>query len=84
MASWSGLARLGRIFMWTFLILFFLFVLNILIGKAGIAFDWEPPFLLSDVAEYLMLMATAVFFILTALVRETIVNRESAESSTNN
>jgi branched-subunit amino acid transport protein len=62
--------RWGRFCQWTFLLLFALFVLNILVGKAEITFEWKAPFLLSDVAEYLLLMATALFFILGALARE--------------
>lgn len=50
--------------------LFVLFAVNILAGKAEIAFDWQAPFLLSDVAEYLLLLTTALFFTLGALTRE--------------
>lgn len=62
--------RWGRFCQRTFLVLSVLFVINILAGKAEITFEWQAPFLLSDVAEYLLLMATALFFILAALARE--------------
>ncbi len=70
MALPTKLQRWGRFCQWMFLVLFFLFVLNVLLGKAEIAFGWRVPFLLSDVAEYLLLMATALFFTLGALARE--------------
>ena len=70
MALPTKIQRWGRFCQWTFAVLFVLFVLNILMGKAEIAFEWQAPFLLSDVAEYLLLMTTALFFILGALARE--------------
>lgn len=53
-----------------FFILFGLFTLNILLGKAGIQFGWDVPFLLGDVPEFLLLLVSAVFLMLAALRRE--------------
>ena len=59
--------------------LFVLFAANVLAGKAEITFDWQAPFLLGDVPEYLLLMATALFFTLGALKREANVAAASGE-----
>jgi hypothetical protein len=59
-----------------FALLFFLFWLNVLLGKAKISFGWQVPFLLSDIAEFLLLLATAVFFTLAATGRENLLRRE--------
>lgn len=53
-----------------FFILFGLFTLNVLLGKAGIQFGWDVPFLLGDVPEFLLLLVSAVFLMLAALRRE--------------
>ena len=53
-----------------FFILFGLFALNVLLGKAGIQFGWDVSFLLGDVPEFLLLLVSAVFLMLAALRRE--------------
>jgi len=53
-----------------FFALFGLFTLNVLLGKAGIQFGWDVPFLLGDVPEFLLLLVAAVFLMLAALRRE--------------
>lgn len=69
--SASGNAnRKGRGFLIVFYILFALFTLNILLGKAGVQFGWDLPFLLGDVPEFLLLLVAAVFLMLAALRRE--------------
>ncbi len=70
------LRNLTRFNLSVFALLFLLFWLNILWGKAKISFGWQDPFLLSDVAEFLLLLATALFFTLAAVCRETLVNRD--------
>jgi hypothetical protein len=70
------LRNLNRFNLGAFALLFLLFWLNILWGKAKISFGWQVPFLLSDVAEFLLLLATAVFFTLAAVGRETLVSRD--------
>ncbi len=70
------LRNLIRFNMAAFALLFLLFWLNVLWGKAKISFGWQVPFLLSDVAEFLLLLVTAIFFTLAAVCRETLVNRD--------
>ena len=71
-----NLRNLARFNLGVFALLFLLFWLNILWGKAKISFGWQVPFLLSDVAEFLLLLATAVFFTLAAVCRESLVRKE--------
>lgn len=66
----NGANRKGRGFLLVFYVLFALFTLNILLGKAGVQFGWDLPFLLGDVSEFLLLLAAAVFLMLAALRRE--------------
>ena len=73
------LRKLIRFNLSAFALLFLMFWLNILWGKAKISFGWQVPFLLSDVAEFLLLLATAVFFTLAAVSRETLVSRNQDE-----
>lgn len=56
--------------LWVFAALFTVFVVNVLLGKATIAYGWNLPFLLNDVAEFLLLLFSAVFLMLGALARE--------------
>ncbi len=70
------LRNLIRFYLAAFALLFLLFWLNILWGKAKISFGWQVPFLLSDVAEFLLLLVTALFFTLAAVCRETLVSRD--------
>ncbi len=70
------LRNLIRFNMAAFALLFLLFWLNVLWGKAKISFGWQVPFLLSDVAEFLLLLVTAIFFTLAAVCRETLVTRD--------
>jgi hypothetical protein len=62
--------RLGRASFGVFFVLFSVFSLNVLLGKAKIQFGWEIPYLLGDVPEFLLLLVTAVFLMLAALARE--------------
>lgn len=73
------LRRLNHINLGIFALLCFLFWLNIILGKAKISFGWEVPYLLSDVAEYILLLLTALFFTLAALGRETLVQRHRGQ-----
>lgn len=66
----NGASRKGRGFLVTFFVLFALFTLNILLGKASIQFGWDLPFLLGDVPEFLLLLVAATFLMLAALGRE--------------
>ena len=78
MLSDRKLRNLTRLNLGTFALLFLLFWINVLLGKAKISFGWQIPFLLSDVAEFLLLLATALFFTLAAVGRETTINRNQA------
>jgi hypothetical protein len=60
----------SRLAMPVFLICFFVFVTNILLGKATIAFGWEGLPLLGDVAEFLLLLFTMIVFVIATLLRE--------------
>jgi hypothetical protein len=60
----------SRLAMPVFLICFFVFVANILLGKATITFGWEGIPLLGDVAEFLLLLFTMIVFVIAALLRE--------------
>lgn len=64
------LGNLTRFNLSAFALLFLLFWLNVLFGKAKISFGWHVPFLLGDVAEFLLLLSTALFFTLAAICRE--------------
>ena len=74
------LRNLIRFNMAAFALLFLLFWLNVLWGKAKISFGWQVPFLLSDVAEFLLLLVIAVFFTLAAVCREILVSRDQDKS----
>ncbi len=74
------LRNLIRFNMAAFALLFLLFWLNVLWGKAKISFGWQVPFLLSDVAEFLLLLVIAVFFTLAAVCREMLVSSDQDKS----
>lgn len=74
------LRKLLRFNLSAFALLFLLFWLNVFWGKAKISFGWQVPFLLSDVAEFLLLLVTAVFFTFAAVCRETLVSRNQEEA----
>ncbi len=56
--------------------LFVVFVANILLGKAALSPDFQAPFLLSDVQEFLLLFGAIICFIAGVLCRE--AERESS------
>ena len=59
-----------RLAMPVFYVCFIVFVINVLLGKATIAFGWAPLPLLGDVAEFLLLLFTMIVFVIAALLRE--------------
>lgn len=69
-AQGDSAGRRGGLYLAVFFMLFALFTLNILLGKASIQFGWDLPFLLGDVPEFLLLLVAAVFLMLAALGRE--------------
>ena len=65
-------------------ILFGLFLLNIILGKAALTFDTEPILSLGDVGEFLILLAAVICFIIVVLHRESKnldLNTKSANSA---
>ena len=69
-AQKASAGRRGNPYLAIFFVLFGLFTLNVLLGKAAIQFGWDLPFLLGDVPEFLLLLIAAVFLMLAALGRE--------------
>lgn len=62
--------RAGRTSGLTALLLFVLYLANVLQGKARLLFDWQPLFQLGDTMEFLLLLACAVCFTVSILRRE--------------
>ncbi len=64
-----------------FLLLFAVFLANVLLGKARIAFGWPVPFLLGDLSEFLVLLAAAGFFVRLVLAREAAAEKRPPEDA---
>lgn len=62
-----------RISVILFAIFFGLYILNVLIGKAIIVFEWNF-FHFGNVGEFLILLAASVAFVVTALHQEAVCN----------
>ena len=62
--------RRGKRYLMVFYVLFLIFAIDVLLGKANIQFGWNVPYLLGDVPEFLLLLVVAVFLTLAALGRE--------------
>lgn len=62
-------ARGGRAELIVFAVLFGLFSLNVLLGKASVQLGWDLP-LLGDVAEFLLLLLATAVLTLAGLRRE--------------
>ena len=67
----------GRIMLAIFLVCFSLFTLDVLLGKAVVAFGWQGVPLLSDVAEFLLLLFTVTMFVVATLRLEQARNQET-------
>ena len=50
--------------------LFGLFVLDVLLGKAALHYEFEPFLKLGDVGEFLVLLAAVILFVIEVLRRE--------------
>ncbi len=72
-----------RIAIAIFLICFCLFTLDVLLGKAVIAFGWKGIPRLSDVAEFLLLLFTVTMFVVATLRLEQARSQE-AENTIDN
>ncbi len=73
----------GRITLAIFLVCFCLFTLDVLLGKAVVAFGWEGVPLLSDVAEFLLLLFTVTMFVVATLRLEQAHNQETGNTIDN-
>ncbi len=62
-----------------FIIAFSLYVINTLVGKAAIVWEWQV-FHLGNVGEFLLLLAASVFIIIAALHRETVYAKAKREA----
>lgn len=51
-------------------VLFGIYLLNIILGKAALLADSEPIFALGDVGEFLALLGAMIFFVIEVLRRE--------------
>ena len=49
---------------------FGLFVLDVLLGKAALTYEFEPILKLGDVGEFLVLLAAVILFMIEVLRRE--------------
>ena len=63
-------SKSGSVWLWVSGVLFLAFVANILVGKAALSPDFQAPFALSDVGEFLLLFAAIICFIAGVLRRE--------------
>lgn len=73
----------GRITFAIFLAGFCLFTIEVLLGKAVIAFGWQGVPLLSDVAEFLLLLFTVTMFVVATLRLEQARNQETGNTIDN-
>ena len=60
----------GTGWLWAAGVLFIVFVANIVLGKAALSPDFQAPFSLSDVGEFLLLFGAVICFIAGVLCRE--------------
>lgn len=79
MADVQRLERWARRTLALFLIVFSVFVINVLLGKAEVAFGWDIPYRFSDVGAFLSLFVAAGFFTVAALTREALVTASNNE-----
>ena len=63
-------------------ILFGLFLLNIVLGKAALVAGTEPILSVGDVGEFLILLAAVIFFVIVVLHRE-LINSDLKTKSAN-
>ncbi len=66
-----------------FVVCFCLFTLEVLLGKAVVAFGWEGVPLLSDVTEFLLLLFTVTMFVIATLWLEQARNQETGNTIDN-
>lgn len=66
----AGARTGGRIALAVFFVCFSVFVVNVLLGKLSIVFGWQRVPLLSDVAEFLLLLIGVTVFMIATLQLE--------------
>ena len=64
-------AKRGRLPMAASLACFVVYAANVLLGKAAMALKWNVQWRLSDIAEFLVVVACVAFFVIGLLARET-------------
>jgi len=74
-------ARRARLLLRVAAVFFLLFCLNVLLGKAQVIFAVSFGLLLPDVAEFLLLLFSALFFTLAALSREKALGKRAGNGS---
>ena len=79
MTDLQRLQRWARRTLVLFLIVFSVFVVNVLLGKAEVALGWDIPYRFSDVGAFLSLFAAAGFFTIAALTSEAVVTASKKE-----
>jgi len=62
--------RVDILFLFATGALFGLFLLNVLLGKAALQFEFEPILQIGDVGEFLLLLAAVICFVIEILRRE--------------
>ncbi len=73
----------GSIILAIFLVCFCLFTIDVLLGKAVVASGWQGVPLLSDVAEFLLLLFTVTVFVVATLHLEQARSQETGNSIDN-
>ncbi|MGW8187793.1 MAG: hypothetical protein ACWGNK_11015 [Desulfobacterales bacterium] len=68
----------GKVALLTFYLLFAIYFINVLIGKAQVSYGVNLPHL-GNVAEFLLLFVACVALIIAALKKEAAENKSSAE-----
>ena len=67
----AAATKRGYLAMAASLACFVVYAVNVLLGKAAVAFHWNVPWRLDDVSEFLIVIACVAFFVIGILARET-------------
>ena len=68
----------GKVALYTFFLLFTIYFVNVLVGKAKVSYGLNLPHL-GNVAEFLLLLVACVALIVAALKKEAAENKSSNE-----
>jgi formate-dependent nitrite reductase membrane component NrfD len=69
----------GRVALFTFFLLFAIYFINVLIGKARVSYGVDLPHL-GNVAEFLLLSVACIALIVAALKKEAAENKSSNQT----